>query len=120
MLDDLLDEMESCLSRAIDHLAQACRDACSNNVLVLEPLPTLYMDVELMCDPGIGNTANFYEDFLGEAKAFLATLLSEFQTCAIAACKFDALHECRLYSDILIGSDDDSDDASSYSEPFGD
>lgn len=119
ILDDPVEEMESCLSQALDRLTVACRDACNNHLPDLKPVPYLSFDYEMLCDPAMGNTAKYYEDYLREVKECFATLLPEFKMCAMAARRYDAFDECRLASDILIGSDDNnSDDFSDYYDDF--
>eukprot|EP00972_Heterocapsa_arctica_P045419 6704682-Heterocapsa_arctica.AAC.1 len=56
-------------------------------------------------DARMGDTSDFFEGFLDEARCFVSRLLVEFGACARAACFYDEFYETRIFSDLLSGSE---------------
>lgn len=119
MLPPLVKFDETILLDAFDHLVDTVQSqshelsAVFDDALKGEYWEALDIDCELQYDPMMGNTINYYEDFLEESRSFVNTLLDEFKICSLAASKLNAFDECRIDSDILIGDDDDDD----FSDP---
>ena len=57
----------------------------------------------MLCDPSIGNCTNYFEDYLVESKAFLATLIPEFDSLARLCGSFQWSEVWRI-SNVLVGS----------------